>query len=113
VASNIHAGVLTSQESQDIVCFARQEEKGSDEDSDSEAERRKVQQAKQQQVAAFTDVDNMDDEVERVLGHRWVQGLGCNELMYRSAARAGPQVASDGQACMSLFLPPYCAQHCY
>ena len=31
-----------------------------------------MQQAKQQQVAAFTDVDNMDDEVERVLGHRWV-----------------------------------------
>jgi hypothetical protein len=53
------------------VYLARQEEKGSDEDSDSEAERRKVQQAKQQQVAAFTDVDNMDDEVERVLGHRW------------------------------------------
>lgn len=48
-----------------------QEEKGSDEDSeDSEVERRKAQQAKQQQVAAFTDVENMDDEIERVLGHR-------------------------------------------
>lgn len=47
-----------------------QEEKDSDEDSDSEAERRKAAQQRQQQVAAFTDVENMDDEVERVLGHR-------------------------------------------
>ena len=45
-------------------------EDGSDGDNDSEAERRKAAAAKNMQVAAFTDVDNMDDEVERVLAHR-------------------------------------------
>ena len=37
---------------------------------EEEAERRKAVAAKQQQPPAFVDVEDMDDEVERVLGHR-------------------------------------------